>query len=248
MISLMIIDTSRNFQKECGMHDADKYSKPLQQAHQYLWSKALPNGKIFHLACVSQNRVYHTKDLLQQQNLSLDGIVNCAGVFEEVDFAQFDTKAFEKNFKVNAFAPVYLVSKLATKLNIGASIVNISSTDATTGAYTGFGYSASKAAISNLTLSMANLLAGRKIRVNALAPGWIGDGMQSPAELLRIAASYNPLGRVGAYEEIANIVQFLLSDKSTYVNGTVINVDGGDSAKSYVLEQESNLRSEDSID
>ena len=68
----MIIDTSTNFQKECGMHDADKYSKPLQQAHQYLWSKALPNGKIFHLACISQNRVYHTKDLLQQQNLSLD--------------------------------------------------------------------------------------------------------------------------------------------------------------------------------
>lgn len=204
---------------------------------------------------ISDKASLHNLDLSEYLNINqlvadlgdveLDGIVNCAGVFEEVDFANFDIMAFEKNFKVNAFAPVYLVSKLATKLSTGASIVNISSTDALTGAYTGLGYSASKAAISNLTLSMANLLADRNIRVNALAPGWIGDGMQSPEELLRIAAAHNPLGRVGTYEEIANIVQFLLSDKSTYVNGAVINVDGGDSAKSYVLEQESNLRSED---
>ena len=174
-------------------------------------------------------------------NVKLDGIVNSAGIFDEVDFENFDVNAFESNFRVNAFAPFYLVQKLRNNLNTGASIVNISSTDAFMGSYVGTGYSASKAAISNLTQSLALLLAPKKIRVNAIAPGWIGDGMQAPEELLKLAADYNPLKRTGSYEDMANLICYLLSDKSAYVNGTTINADGGDIAKSYILEKESEL-------
>lgn len=186
---------------------------------------------------------YKTIDELVEKmgNEQFDGIVNSAGVFEEVDFENLDIEAFENNFRVNAFAPFYLVQKLRNNLNSGASIVNISSTDAYLGSYVGTGYSASKAAISNLTQSLALLLSPKKIRVNAIAPGWIGDGMQAPEELLKIAADYNPLKRTGSYKDMANLICYLLSDEAAYVNGTTINADGGDIAKSYILEKESEL-------
>jgi 3-oxoacyl-[acyl-carrier protein] reductase len=175
------------------------------------------------------------------QGVELDGIVNSAGIFEELDFNDFDIAAVEKNFKVNAFAPVYLVNACKDNLKTGGAIVNISSTDALVGSNAGMGYSASKAAISSLTLSLANILAPRKIRVTAVAPGWIGDGMQAPQELLDLAADYNPLKKLGKYEDMANLICFLLSDQAAYVNGTVITADGGDLAKNYILEKESEL-------
>lgn len=203
------------------------------------------------LKSVSENLKLYQVDLSDYQNIDglvqalgdtkLDGIVNSAGIFEEVDFENFDIKAFEKNFKVNAFAPLYLVQRLRENLNENSAIVNISSTDATLGSYVGLGYSASKAAISNLTQSLALLLAPKKIRVNAIAPGWIGDGMQAPEELLKLAADYNPLKRTGSYQDMANLICYLLSDEAAYVNGTSIVADGGDMAKSYILEQESEL-------
>ena len=119
-------------------------------------------------------------------DVKLDGIVNSAGVFEEVDFVNFDVQALEKNFKVNAFAPVYLVNKLSSQLVDGASIVNISSTDAMVGSYVGMGYSASKAAISNLTLSLADILAERSIRVNAV----MGKGARKKGHQSKCCSSW----------------------------------------------------------
>ncbi len=177
----------------------------------------------------------------QLKNVKFDGIVNSAGIFEEVEFENFDIVAFEKNFRVNAYAPFYLVNKLRNNLNDGSAIVNISSTDAMVGSYVGLSYSASKAALINLTQSLANQLAHRKIRANAVAPGWIGDGMRAPQELLKLAADYNPLKRTGTYEDMANLICFLLSDEAAYVNGTTVVADGGDMAKNYILEKESEL-------
>ena len=77
--------------------------------------------------------------------------------------------------------------------------------------------------------------------MNNIAPGWIGDGMQTPKELLKEAAELNPLKRTGTYEEIANVVSFLLSEKASYVNGTTIVVDGGDTATNYILQKENEI-------
>lgn len=198
------------------------------------------------------NLSMHYVNLLDSQSLdsfvnnvkqeSLDGIVNCAGVFLEIDFHDFDKNAFEDTFKVNTFAPLYLTQGLSKSLKDGSSIVNIASNDAMVGAIVGIAYSASKAAIINITQSLANILADRKIRVNVVAPGWMGDGMQAPDELLKVAAEYNPLKRVGSYEEVAQTVLFLLSDKSSYVTGTTLIVDGGDMATNYILQKEAELQ------
>jgi NAD(P)-dependent dehydrogenase (short-subunit alcohol dehydrogenase family) len=196
----------------------------------------------------NENLQIYKVDLLDADSLSqfinslsdveLDGVVNSAGVFLDIDFKHMDKEAFENTFKINTFAPLYLVHGLSPNLKVGASIVNVASNDALVGSITGIAYSASKAALINITQSLANTLADRKIRANVVAPGWMGDGMQAPEELLKIAAEYNPLKRAATYEEVAKSVVFLLSDDSSYTNGTTLIVDGGDMATNYILQRE----------
>lgn len=174
-------------------------------------------------------------------NEKFDGLVNAAGVFLDIDFNDFDKKAFEDTFRINTFAPLYLVQGLQKKIKDEGSIVNIASNDAFVGSIVGIAYSASKASLINITQSLANILAPRRIRANVVAPGWMGDGMQAPEELLELARDYNPLKHIGTYEEIAQAVLFLLSDNASYINGTTLTVDGGDMATNYILQKEADL-------
>lgn len=199
----------------------------------------LKNIEIFQ--CDFSNRK-NTEALVQTlKKFRFSGIVNNAGVVMLMDFDSFDMKEWDKTFEINLIAPLLLVQGLKENLEEGASIINISSIDGLTGGITGIAYSASKAALINLTQSLANILASKKIRVNAIAPGWIGDAMQAPQEILKEAALFNPLGRVGTYEEIAHTISFLLSEKSGYINGTTLIVDGGESATTYLLRKEAGL-------
>jgi len=172
-------------------------------------------------------------------------LVNNAGVFEDIDFNEFDMGVWDKTMEVNLNTPIILVHALRDDIEEGGSIVNISSTDGMTGSIAGIAYSASKAALINVTQSLANIFANKKIRVNAIAPGWVGTGMDSPAEVLSEAKWMNPLGRLAKYEEMANIVSFLISDKANYVNGATIVADGGDSCINYVLKKEAEFSSKD---
>jgi NAD(P)-dependent dehydrogenase (short-subunit alcohol dehydrogenase family) len=199
----------------------------------------LKNVEIYQ--CDFTNRE-NTKSLIQKlKQVRFHGIINSAGVFLPINFDNFDMRIWEETFEVNLNTPLLLINGLKDNLEEKASIINISSTDGMVGAISGIAYSASKAGLINLTQSLTNILAPKKIRVNAIAPGWIGDGMQSPKELLDEAATLNPLKRIGSYEEIAQVVNFLLSDESSYINGTVITVDGGDMATNYILQKEAQL-------
>jgi 3-oxoacyl-[acyl-carrier protein] reductase len=108
-------------------------------------------------------------------------------------------------------------------------IINISSVIGIMGNPGQCNYAASKAGIIGLTKSTAKELAGRSIRVNAIAPGFIDTPMTQ-----RLAEDYKkkvlqqiPLGRFGTVEDIANLAVFLASEKSSYITGEVIQIDGG---------------------
>ena len=201
--------------------------------------KELNNVEIFQ--CDFSNRDNTLSLVSKLKDIKFYGIVNSAGVFLDIDFDNFDIKAWEDTFEVNVHTPLLLVQGLKNSLEDGGSIVNISSTDGMVGSALGIAYAASKAALINLTQSLANIFASRKIRVNNIAPGWIGDGMQSPKGLLKEAAELNLLKRTGTYEEIVNVVSFLLSEKASYINGTTVIVDGGDTATNYILQKESEI-------
>jgi NAD(P)-dependent dehydrogenase (short-subunit alcohol dehydrogenase family) len=148
------------------------------------------------------------------------GLVNNAAVIE---FASWDASldSWDKVLDVNLRGPLAATIALAPAMPPGGAIVNISSTAGATGSFGSLAYSASKAALTNLTKSLANVLGPSGIRVNTVSPCNI-DG-DAPAE----AAGLTPLGRNGFPADIASVVAFLLSDDARFVSGTEITVDGG---------------------
>ena len=104
---------------------------------------------------------------------NLDGLVNNAGAIDFQKWDEFSIDEWRKVFAVNVDTPVFLVHALRESFTNGASIVNIASTDGMTGSFGSIAYSASKAALLNVTKSLANVLGPDGIRVNAIAPGWI---------------------------------------------------------------------------
>ena len=114
-------------------------------------------------------------------------------------------------------------------MNDGGSIINTASLAASF-VFPGSGpYSASKAAVANLTRMSAAELAQRKIRVNAVAPSFIRTPMaeQDIAIFERIGKLATHTLRIAEPEEVAAVFHFLASDDASYINGQVINVDGG---------------------
>ena len=165
---------------------------------------------------------------------SLDGIFNNAGTTGPVSkIHELDPKDFKSLIDTNvigAFNVAQESSKIMIKQKMG-NIVNMTSIAADIG---GAGelvhYAMSKGAIDSLTYGMAKELGVYGIRVNAVAPGLIATDIHEKAgdasRVERLMPSV-PLGRVGLAKEVADTVMWLLSEKSSYVCGTIIRISGG---------------------
>jgi len=166
-------------------------------------------------------------------------LVNNAGIFVLNKFDNFNLDTWDKTFEVNLNAPLLLAMGLKDNIEKDGAIVNIASTDGYNGSFAGMDYSASKAALINLTKSLGNNFGSRGVRVNAIAPGWINTDMDT--EVIGDAPDLTPLGRNGKPEEIANFVSFLISDKASFANGATFIVDGGYTNVDPVMKKESEL-------
>jgi len=156
----------------------------------------------------------------------IGGMVFAQFFFNMENPNEFDHDIWDKSLAINLTAPNYLVHELKEKMKTGSSIVIITSTEGFRGSYGASAYAATKAAIHNLVKTLANNLGKREIRINALPAGWIGGEMDTD-EIFNKSRNLTPLGRLGADEEIANVACFLLSEKSSFVNGTTLVADGG---------------------
>jgi 3alpha(or 20beta)-hydroxysteroid dehydrogenase len=123
---------------------------------------------------------------------------------------------------------VWGIQALLPLMGEGASIVNVGSLAGLTGHYT-VPYTTSKWALRGLTHACAMELGPRGIRVNAVHPGYIETPMTAtaPAPFLAANVAVTPLGRPGQPEEVAQLMVFLMSPESSYINGVDIPIDGG---------------------
>lgn len=162
----------------------------------------------------------------------LDFLVNNAGVWKNSPVGSTTLEDFDEIVSTNLRGPFWTTQCALKLLNDGAHIVNVSSVAGRIGVAGGRSlYGATKAGIDAFTRSWALELAPRRIRVNAVAPGYIETDMTAPyfsdPKMLEGAVRRQPMGKIGTPEEVADLVVFLCSDASRFITGQSINVSGG---------------------
>ena len=173
---------------------------------------------------------------------SLDVLVNNAGAapfFSTVESIRLD--GFEKYFRVNFLSALICTRAAAPHLlkrGERASVINVASVAAFVASPGLAYYSTAKAALVNLTRTVAREWAGFGVRVNAIAPGWIetelNEGAREDPSFYDTIKATIPMGRWGRAEEVAAVARFLASDAASFMTGSVVVVDGGQTVNNLV--------------
>ena len=187
----------------------------------------------------SHDKVHYQKYDVLNDSLSLDslpdeidGLVYCPGSINLKPFKRFTDEDFISDFKLQVVGATKVIKSLLTRLTAGSdsSIVLFS----TIAVQNGFNFhsqvSMSKGAIEGLTRSLAAEFAP-KIRVNAVAPSLTDTSLASKflntPQKLTAQAEKNPLKKIGAAKDVAEAAAYLLLDKSSWITGQILHVDGG---------------------
>lgn len=173
---------------------------------------------------------------LRQHEPRIHVLVNNAGTAWTEPFDTFPTRAWDKVLHLNLVAPFVLTRALLPALRAAASeadparVINVGSIDGLRPpTMPTFSYSASKAALHQLTRALAVELGPQGVAVNAIAPGPFPSRLMDPvlADTAEDYVAATPLGRIGTADDIAGVVVFLAARASAHLSGAVIPVDGG---------------------
>jgi 3-oxoacyl-[acyl-carrier protein] reductase len=162
------------------------------------------------------------------------GLVNNAGISFEGVLALMPTSQIEQLVRVNTLSPIVLTKSVVRSMMAdgGGRIVNMASIIASTG-YSGLSvYGATKASIVGFSRSLAREVGRMGVNVNAVAPGFINTDMTNSLkdEQRQKIERRSALRRLADVDDVANAVEFLLSDKAKNITGTVLTVDAGNTA------------------
>ena len=161
----------------------------------------------------------------------LDVLVNNAGVVDDAYLLMVNQESLARSLAINIQGYINCAQQAALRM-AGAGqgvIINISSVSSVIAGEGQTVYSATKGAVNSMTATMAKELAPRGIRVNAVAPGFIGTDMLKsiPEDLAQKYIDAIPMKKFGTAEDVANVVSSLCSDGFSYMTGQVIVLDGG---------------------
>jgi NAD(P)-dependent dehydrogenase (short-subunit alcohol dehydrogenase family) len=164
----------------------------------------------------------------------ITGLVNNAGIRLRKDFSKISKKELSNIFNINFFAIFRIMQLFSDYLNLTkekGSIVNVASIVGHVGFKQLTAYASTKGALISLTKSFASEMALNGIRANIVSPGFIKTSyykkFKKNKKLYQWTLSRIPLKRWGETSEIADLIIFLLSNKSNYINGENVNIDGG---------------------
>ena len=187
------------------------------------------NGYVLDLS--SRDSIEQFWNKLDEDGKDISVLVNNAGITRDNIILRMSDDEWEDIMNVHLYG-TFQLSKRALKMMLKSKwgrIINISSASASIGNRGQSNYAAAKAGVEAFTKSLAKEVGKRDITINAVAPGFIStdmtqnnDGVNEEYVIKEI-----PLGRFGEPEEVANLVNFLCSDESSYITGQTIHINGG---------------------
>ncbi len=163
----------------------------------------------------------------------IDGVVYCPGTINLKPFHRISIADFKQEMEVNFYGAIRLLQAClkGLKKSSSPSVVLYSTVAVQTGMGFHAGIASAKGAVEGLTRSLAAEWAPTKIRVNAIAPSLtetpLASALLSTPEKKEASDKRHPLGRVGKAEDIAEATVFLLSEKSSWMTGQILHLDGG---------------------
>uniref|UniRef100_R4FLI6 (3R)-3-hydroxyacyl-CoA dehydrogenase n=1 Tax=Rhodnius prolixus TaxID=13249 RepID=R4FLI6_RHOPR len=172
------------------------------------------------------------KNIVKQHSKAPNVVINSAGITRDSFLLAMTQEMFKTVVDVNLTGTYNVVKCACTELTErkqDGSIVNIASIVGQTGNLAQVNYSTSKAGVEALTKSVAKEMGKFGIRCNAVVPGFIDSPMTElmPEKVKKLFVTRIPIGRMGTPEEVAEVIVFLASDRSSYINGASILVTGG---------------------
>tara|TARA_B110000858_G_C17691829_1_gene421585 strand:+ start:182 stop:889 length:708 start_codon:yes stop_codon:yes gene_type:complete len=175
---------------------------------------------------------------LSSNTKNFDHVIFCAAENNPRSFNEEKYSNIEKSIKINFLSITEILHSLVknNSINSGGSIIIISSLYANFGRHKRFSYSVSKHALSGLVKNLAIELSFNRIRVNSVTPGFIDTKLTRKnlkEEEIRKIEGCIPVGNFGSPKDIANVVLFLSSSSSSYINGQDIIADGGYSCGAF---------------
>lgn len=177
-----------------------------------------------------QELIGHVERLaLSDASIRVRALVNNAGRLLGPSFDEITPETFDEYVAVNTKAPLFLTQGISRFMTSGAAVVNISSASAHIASAGDMVYAMTKSALESLTRNMAESLASRGIRVNAVVPGFTDNGHAafSDQAALEYMGSMSVLGGVAEPHHVADAVSFLVSDRAARTTGALLDVTGG---------------------
>ena len=183
----------------------------------------------YQIDIADETNVQNVFEKINSNNAKIDVLINNAGITSDNILVRMSSQQWHNVINTNLNGCYYCckaISKKMIKQKFG-KIINISSIIGLIGNNGQANYAASKAGIIGLTKSLAKELGSRNINVNAINPGYIDTDMTKDLKNKLKFIENIPLNRYGKPEDVANLACFLASEKSSYITGQTINVDGG---------------------
>lgn len=176
----------------------------------------------------NEENIKEVLEIVKDKFNTIDVLVNNAGVAIDTTFEDKTKSNFMKTLEINLVG-TFLVSKYFSNIMPTGSIINISSTNGIDSYYVeSLDYDASKSGVISLTHNLANYLSPN-IRVNCVCPGWVNTNMNKllDKEFIKKEESKILLNRFANPSEVASLVYYLSSEDASYINDSIIKIDGG---------------------